>query len=193
MSQIPRSTGARRHGPTKARRPVGDLQGPPEGVSRQVRIIDVRVEQLDDGRWKVTQPRVPAWGAVVRSPGELAAALRRGFTESQVAAHSNWRGHIYDGAAVTYKRSRPTARSRKRCDVYSADMWSLDPDKPGVWVSPKGFRYPEERQVVQRVMAARKSMGLAERPDPVNPSPSAAVTSMTARNVHTMKQRGKTA
>jgi hypothetical protein len=159
-------------------------------VSRQVRIIDVRVEQLDDGRWKVTQPRVPAWGAVVRSPGELAAALRRGFTESQVAAHSQWRGTAYDAAAITYKRNRPTARSRKRCDVYSADMWLLDPDRPGVWISPKGFRYPEERQVVQRVMAARKSMGLAERPDPVNPT---AITSMTARNVETMQQRGKTA
>lgn len=193
MSQIPRSTGARRHGPTKSRRPAGDLQGPPEGVSRQVRIIDVRVEQLDDGRWKVTQPRVPTWGAVVRSPGELAAALRRGFTESQVAAHSFWRGSLYDAAVVDYKRSRPKARSRKRCDVYLATEWRLHPEEPNVWVSPKGFKYPEDRQVVQRVMAARKQMGLSERPDPVNPSPDAAVTSMTARNVETMKQRGRTA
>jgi hypothetical protein len=121
----------------------------------------------------------------------LVAAMRHGFREAQIAAHADWRGHAHDANLPTYRRSRPTARSRKRCDVYEPTHWRLDPEKPGVWISPKGFRYPESRQVVQRVMAARKSMGLAERPDPVQPD--ATVTSMTARNVHTMKQRGKTA
>jgi hypothetical protein len=39
----------------------------------------------------------------------------------------------------------------------------------GLWQSPKGFKFREETQVVQRVMAARRGMGLAARPDPLNP------------------------
>lgn len=166
MPRIPtRSTG-----PTKARRPVGDLQGPPPGVRRQIRRITVVVEQLEDARWRFSMPHAPGWGFAARTPGEVTAGIRQAFTEAQVAAHSQWRAHVYDAAEASYRRSRPTARSRKRCDVYSPEMWALTDD--GKWMSPRGLKYPEERQVVQRVMAARVAMGLSARPDPVNPDSS---------------------
>jgi hypothetical protein len=153
-------------------------------VPRQVRAITVTVTQLDDGRWRLTQPRVPGWAAAASTPGELAAAMRRGFTEAQVAAHSQWRGHVYDAAVPTYRRSRPLARSRRRCDVYDPTEWRLDPDDSTKWISPKGHRYPEDRQAVQRVIAARVALGLPARPDPVQPDPQpGTVTSMTARHV----------
>jgi hypothetical protein len=166
-------------------------------VPHQVQSITVRVDQLPDGRWRLYIPRVEGWGAIVRSPVELASALRNGFQESQLAAHADWRGHAHDANLPTYRRHRPTARSRKRCDVYHPTMWKLDPEQPGVWISPKGLRFPEERQAVQNVMKARQALGLPARPDPVNPDPIPAepavakVTSMTARNVAHLKQRGK--
>lgn len=156
------------HGPTRARRAPGELHGPAD-TSRQVRTITVRVEQLPDGRWRFTQPRVGGWAAAANTPGEVAAALRRAFTEAQVAAYSDWRGTVWDGAMPSYRRHRPTARSRRRCDVYSPTEWKLTGD--GRWISPKGLKYPEERQAVQRVMAARRKMGLSSRPDPVHPEP----------------------
>lgn len=156
---------ARPHGPTKARR--GELQGPPPNVPRQVRVITVRIEQLEDGRWKFTQPRIPGWGAAARNAGEVTAALRQGFVEAQVGGYSDWRGHVYDGSGPEYRRSRPAARSKRRCDVYDATAWRFAAD--GVWISPKGLRFPEGRQVVQRVMDARVAMGLPARPDPVSP------------------------
>jgi hypothetical protein len=151
----------------------------------------VTVAQLDDGRWRLSQPRVPGWAAAVRSPGELAAALRAGFTEAQVSAYSTWRGHAYDTRVPVYRRSRPKARSRRRCDVYDPTMWQLDPDDPNKWISPKGHKYPEDRQAVQRVMAARVSLGLPARPDPAQPDAQQAgsVTSMTARRVEHLDQQ----
>jgi len=127
----------------------------------------VTVDQLGDGRWLLQQPKVPGWATAARHPGELVAALRAAFTEAQVAAYSDWREHVYDGAVPGYRRHRPASRSRRRCDVYAPDQWKLLDD--GRWMSPRGHRYPEDRQVVQRVMRARESLGLAPRPDPVHP------------------------
>lgn len=192
MTDIQRSTQAgRAHGPTRARRAVGDLHGPPVAVPRQVRAITVRVEQLDDGRWRFTQPRVAGWAAAARTPGEVAAVLRQGFTEAQVAAYSDWRGHVYDAAVPTYRRSRPQARSKRRCDVYDPTEWRLTDN--GMWISPKGHLYPEDRQAVQKVMAARQEMGLAARPDPIQPGATTGVVSMTVRAVESMDGRGRTA
>lgn len=165
------STGAARaHGPTRARRSVGELHGPAEHVSRQVRIITVQVEQLDGGRWRFSMPRAPGWGAGAATAGQVVAALRGAFVEAQCAAYSDWRGHVYDASVVEYRRSRPTARSRRRCDVYHPEMWALTDD--GRWMSPRGLKYPESTQVVRRVMAARRAAGLSARPDPVCPEPS---------------------
>lgn len=162
---IPRSTQTGRvHSSTPTRRSAGDLHGP-ANVPHQVREITVRIEQLPDGRWRLTQPRVAGWAAAARTPGEVAAALRQGFTEAQVAAYSDWRGHVYDAAIPTYRRSRPAGRTRRRRDVYAATEWRLHED--GRWISPKGHKYPEQTQAVQNVIKERQSMGLSARPDPV--------------------------
>lgn len=134
-------------------------------------------------------PRAPGWAAAASSPGEVAASLRRAFTEAQVAAYSDWRGHVPDVSLPSYRRTRPAARSRRRCDVYDCREWRLVDD--GRWISPKGHVYPETRQVVGRVMAARKAIGLPARPDPV--APHAVVLSMTAQRVESMQTRGRTA
>jgi len=152
---------------TRPRSP-GELQGPPD-VPRQVRAITVHIEQLPEGRWKFTMSRAPGWAAAASTPGEVAATLRRAFTEAQVSAYSDWRGHIYDDpSAVQHRRHRPAARSRRRCDVYDATEWLMTTD--GTWISPKGLRFPERTQVVQRVIAQREAMGMPPRPDPVSPT-----------------------
>jgi hypothetical protein len=151
------------------------------------------VEQLDDGKWRFTMPRAPGAGWVAGRPPEVIQAIRAAFTEAQVAAYSDWRGHAYDASVPSYKRHKPKARSRKRCDVYEASEWRRDPDSPNIWISPKGLRYPEERQVVKRVIAQLARQG---KPVPAVEQPPASVTSMTARRVHTTSQqprRGKTA
>jgi hypothetical protein len=101
----------------------------------------------------------------------VAIALRGAFTEAQIAAYSSWRGTLYDAPdAFAHRRHKPRARGRKRCDVYSVEEWRLDTD--GYWIAPgSGHRFPEDRQVVQRVMAARVKAGLTPRPDPVQPLP----------------------
>ena len=166
-SPIPRSTQARRHGPTKARRPVGELHGAAP-VAHQVNTITVKIEQLPEGRWRFTQPRAPGWVAVAHNPVQVAAALRNAFTEAQVAAHSTWRGHVYDTPdAFEHRRHKPKSRGSRRCDVYDPREWQLRDD--GLWQSPGGFKYPEHTQAVQKVMAARRAMGLSARPDPAQP------------------------
>lgn len=159
-----RTIGLRPQGP-------GELQGPAV-ARRQIQAITVRVEQLDGGRWRFTQPRVPGWVAVGYRAPDVVGAIRRGFTEAQVAAYSDWRGHRtdYDDLGA-YRRSKPLKRSKRRCDVYDPAAWQLCDD--GRWVSPKGLKFSEDRQAVQRVMAARRRMGLTPRPDPVQPDTTA--------------------
>lgn len=182
--RIGRSAG---RGPTKPRRTVGELQGPPPDVSRQVRHVLLKVEQLDDGRWRFSMPRQPGWVTAASHPGEVTAAIRRSFTEAQVGAYSKWRGTAYDAGLPEYRRTRPTAASKRRCDVYAADMWVLtgetktlpDGSESPVWVSPRGLRFSEATQCVQRVMRNREAAGLSARPDPV--APGSAVGSLSAR------------
>ncbi len=158
-------------GPTRARRPVGELALVPD-VPRQVRTITLVVEQLDGGRLRMMMPKAPGWVVVGRTPVEIVRALRSAFTEAQVASFSDWRGTVYDQgtehdhlAAPQLRRHKPRSRGKRRPDVFDPVGWLVD--ERGKWVSPgAGHRYPETSQVVRRVMAARKAMGLPERPGP---------------------------
>lgn len=198
--RIERSTSApSAHGPVKARKQVGELHGPAD-TSRQVRQVVLKVEQLEDGTWRFTSPRMPGWGAAARHAGEVTAVIRRSFTEAQAAAYSQWRGTAYDVSTVVpteapmYRRSRPRARSKRRCDVYDPAAWLLTDQSRQVqgrgdvplWMSPSGHLYPESTQAVARVMAARESVGLSPRPDPVSPG---GTVSMSAQRVESMQQR----
>lgn len=159
----------RPHGPVKARCPSGELQAVPD-VPRQVTRIALTVEQLPSGRLRFSQPRLGGWAMVAASVQELGIVVRSAFREAQIGAYSDWRHHAYDEPdAPKHRRQTLTARSARRCDVYDCRLWKLDPDREGVWISPKGLRFPEERQVVQRVIAARRALGLSPRPDPVQP------------------------
>ncbi len=163
----------------------GELQGPAV-ARRQIQAITVRVEQLDGGRWRFTQPRVPGWVAVAHRAPDVVGAIRQGYTEAQVASYSDWRGHRSDllPDAGEYRRSKPLRRSKRRCDVYEVDAWRLDAD--GRWVSPKGLRFAEDRQVVQRVMQQRRRAGLPARPDPVafdSTAPGPAAAGVPVRDV----------
>lgn len=162
----------RAHGPVRARQ--GELHGPPTTVARQVRTVTVRVEQLEGGRWRFTMPRAPGWAMAARTPVEAAGALRSAFTEAQVAAYSDWRGHTYDAAVPVHRRRRAkrSAPSPHRRDVHPPTAWRLAGD--GRWVSPSGLLFPEDTQVVQRVMAKRQAMGLSARPDPAQPDAASA-------------------
>lgn len=153
---------------------AGELHGAAP-VPHQVRQITVTIEQLAGGRWRLTQPRVPGWVQAARTASELAIALRQGFTEAQVAAHSDWRMHTYDGSGPIYHRPVRRARSHRRNDVYHPTEWIFT---GSAWVSPKGHRYPESTDAVQRVMAARRKMGLPARPEPTGDT-----ATMTAQKV----------
>lgn len=147
----------------------GDLHGAGP-TSRQVTTITLRVEQMPDGRWRLTQPRVPAWVAVASSAGQLVAEVRRGFVEAQCVAYADWRGTVPDIEVPSVNYDRRNGRRPKRSkpnplrkDTHPPTAWLVLPD--GRWRSPKGHLFAEECQVVQRVMQRRVRFGLAARPD----------------------------
>ena len=128
-----------------------------------MRTITLVVEQLEGGRLRFTQPGAPGWVAVGRTPVELVRVLRGAFTERQVAAHSSWRGNVYDHpAAPQVRRPKPRSRGKRRADCYEATEWLLD-DR-GRWVSPKGLHYPDGCQVVERVKRRRVALGMSPYP-----------------------------
>lgn len=142
----------------------GELRLVPK-TPRQFREVTVKVEQLDGGILRFTMPTVPGWVAAGRSPTDVTRILTAAFRERTIAAYSEWRGTVYDHpAAPQHRRHKPTSRGRRRCDVYLPTEWLLD-DR-GNWVSPKGHRYPESTAVVQKVIKARRAMGLPDRPGP---------------------------
>lgn len=151
----------RRHGPTRARR-QGELNLVPD-VPRQATRVTVTIEQLDNGVIRMSMPKAPGWVVAGHTPVQLTQMVRAAFQEATVVNYSDWRGTVYDHpAAPQLRRHKPRSRGKRRCDVYGPEEWCLD-DR-GLWVSPGGHRYPETRAVVQKVMAARRAMGLPERP-----------------------------
>ncbi len=177
----------------------GELHGAAQ-TSRQVREIVLKVQQTHDGRWRITQPRIPTFVQVASNAAQLVVAVRTGFVEAQVAAYSDWRGTAYDGEVVTYRRRRPkrSAPKKIRKDVHPFQAWKLtgEVDMRGIplWQSPgaKQLTFPEDTQCVQRVMDKREKAGLARRPD--RPAPTASdVRAMVERSNVVQIRRGKTA
>lgn len=155
---LPRSTRAGR----------GELRGPAPSA-RQVRRITVHIEQVGPGVLRVSQPD---WvGGVARTAPDLARLVACAFVESQIKAHSDWRGHVYDGvdpdSPPAYRRPKPRVPG-ERVDVHHPGEWRLDADGRR-WVSPgSGRRWSPDSQNVQRVIAKRLKMGLPPTPDPVS-------------------------
>lgn len=155
---LPRSTNAGR----------GELAGPAR-TARQVRVMDVRVEELAPGTLRLSLPTVaPGWSGVATSLPQLRGLLASAFTEAQVSAHAVWRGHPYLGVDSDAYR-RPLRRRRgHRADVHDPRDWRVAPD--GRWVAPGAGRsrlWDPDSQVVQRVKQRRIRLGLPAVPETV--------------------------
>ena len=141
-------------------------------TAHQVRSINVRVEQLADGKLRITTPTARGWAAVAANQPELARAIAGAFTEAQVAAYARWRGTQYDLDALTAhvpgdplagrkpqrqkagnKRARRTGEGwsygQQRPDVHLPNEWAEQPD--GRWRSPSGRMYRADAAQVVRV------------------------------------------
>lgn len=140
----------------------------PAATPRQVKSMTIRVDLVHPGMLRLSQPAIPGWVGVARTPVELARLVAAAFTEAQVAAYSLWRGDPYEGLDGTrYRRPRP-ARRGHRVDVHDPREWRVAPD--GRWVAPGSGRsrlWSPESQVVARVKARRVRLGLPAVPDRV--------------------------
>jgi hypothetical protein len=144
-------------------------------TAHQVRSITVRVEQLENGRLRISTPTARGWAAVAATQPELARAIQGAFTEAQVAAYARWRGTRYDLDALTAhvpgdalagkkgQRKQGTGKTNKRApragegwgygqqrpDVHLPNEWAEQPD--GRWRSPSGRMYRSDAAQVVRV------------------------------------------
>jgi hypothetical protein len=141
-------------------------------TGHQVRAVSLVVETLPDGAVRVSSPQARGWAGVARNPGELARVVASAFTEAQVAAYAAWKGQLYDldeltdvdpGDPTTALPTPPKRRNRMvRSDAQHPADWKRLED--GRWRSPGGRVYREETQLVQRVMANRRALGIADPP-----------------------------
>ncbi len=141
----------------------------------RVRSVVVRIEDLPGGLLRVSAPGAQDWAAAVRSPHELARAIRAAFTEHDIAAYAAGHGRVYDGEPAALgvdarggkpRKARPDRKpsARRRSDTYDPAAWRVD--DVGRLVSPSGKRsYPATSWVAQRVIAQREAMGLPALPD----------------------------
>jgi len=144
-------------------------------TGHQVRSITVRVDQLPNGRLRISTPTARGWAAVAGTQPELARAIQGAFTEAQVAAYARWRGTQYDldaltahvpgdalagrkpqrvqGRGKTDKRAPRTGEGwsygQQRPDVHLPNEWAEQPD--GRWRSPSGRMYRADAAQVVRV------------------------------------------
>jgi len=150
----------------------------PPGVAHQVRAITLQVEQLADGKYRVSTPAARGWAAVGRTPADVGRAVASAFVEAQCAAYARWRGERYDldeltepvvGDAMAPPR-RPVrrrtnrdnvgwGRNQDRPDQHAVEDWERMPD--GRLRSPAGLVYKADSLVGQRVLARAARMGVA--------------------------------
>lgn len=143
------------------------------GMSRAghaVRAVSLTVERLPDGAMRVSSPQARGWAGVARTQDELARIVASAFTEAQVAAYAAWKGELYDldeltdvdpGDPTTALPIPPKRRNRMvRSDAQHPADWKRTED--GRWRSPGGRIYREETQLVQRVIANRRALGIVD-------------------------------
>lgn len=149
----------------------------PPGVRHQVRAITVRVEQLPDGKLRLSTPAARGWAAVGRTPNEIHRALAGAFVEAQCAAYARWRGERYDLDELTepvagdplappQRRLRRRTnranvgwgRNQERPDAHPVEQWERLPD--GRLRSPAGLTYRRDSLIGQRVLARAQRAGI---------------------------------
>lgn len=154
-----------------------ESQPAPPGVRHQVRAVTVRVEQLADGKFRLSTPSARGWAAVGRGPNELGRAVVGAFVEAQCAAYARWRGERYDldemtepvaGDAMAPPRRpvRPRTarenvgwgRNQERPDAHPVDQWERLPD--GRLRSPGGLTYQRDSLIGRRVIERARQAGI---------------------------------
>lgn len=141
-------------------------------AGRQVRAVSLVVETLPDGAVRVSSPQARGWAGVARNPSELARVVASAFTEVQVAAYAAWQGQLYDldeltdvdpGDPTTALPTPPKRRNRTvRSDAQHPADWQRTED--GRWRSPGGRYYRDGCQLVERVKANRRALGIVDPP-----------------------------
>lgn len=150
----------------------------PPGVGHQVRSIPIQVEQLPDGKYRVSTPLARGWAMVGRSPQEVGRAIASAFVEAQCAAYARWRGQRYELDDLTepvhgdpmapprrpirMRTNRENVgwgRNQDRPDQHPIEAWERLPN--GRLRSPGGLTYPPDSLVGQRVLARAARMGIA--------------------------------
>lgn len=151
----------------------------PPSVAHQVRSVTITIEQLPDGRYRLSTSAARGWAAVGRTPHELGRAIAAAFVEAQCAAYARWRGERYDldeltepvvGDVLAPPRTRVRARrtngagvgwgrNQDRPDQHAVEDWERMPD--GRLRSPAGLVYRQDSTVGQRVLARAQRMGVA--------------------------------
>lgn len=153
-------------------------QPAPPGVAHQVRAVTVRVEQLPNGRYRLSTPAARGWAAVGGTPNEIGRAVASAFVEAQCAAYARWRGERYeldnltepvDGDPMAPPRAplRPRTnranvgfgRNQERPDQHDVHDWERMPD--GRLRSPAGHVYRRDSLIGQRVVARAQRAGIA--------------------------------
>lgn len=159
--------------------PASTGDHPPRGV----RTIAARIDDLGDGRYRITPASTPGFSiaASAADPGGLGHALGQAFTEAQVAAYARWRGAQYDlarlappvdpndrtGLAPARRRPRRPARrsgtgwsrGQARPDVHPPQRWT--PNDDGSFTSPGNRTYGAHTQQARK---ARERLGIPHPP-----------------------------
>jgi len=122
------------------------------------------IEQLGDGRVRVTSPALVGWVIIGRGADTVVRAVSEGFRELAVARYAASRGVAYDlsplgvdEAGDRHPRTRRAGRVYRR--AHDPADWTPLPD--GSWRAPGGASYPPMAAVVARVIAARAARGLS--------------------------------
>jgi len=149
----------------------------PIGVPHQVRAVTLRVEQLPNGKFRLSTPAARGWAYVGRTPTELYRAMSAAFVEAQCAAYARWRGERYELDALTEPvagdalagprrplRARTNrdnvgyGRNQERPDSYPVDQWERLPD--GRLRSPGGLTYGPDSLMARRVLGRAERAGI---------------------------------
>jgi hypothetical protein len=138
----------------------------PAATRNQVRSVSVRIDDLGNGKLRISAPTARGWARTVRTRDELVRAVGEAFTEAQLASYARWRGEAYDHDALSdvdetdpLVASAPHIRAvvrSGRSDVHSPLDWV--PLEDGTWRSPAGRVFGGDTDAVRRVKAKRAKL-----------------------------------
>lgn len=139
-------------------------------VPHQPTAISLMVEQLPDGRMRLSSPQARGWAWAASTPRQLAEGLHHAFREVQVASYAHGKGEAYDLDALTEHRpgdalaGAPQRRPRRLGGnaSYNPADWQKTATASGEvrWRSPSGRLYRSDSQHAERLVAKRVELNL---------------------------------